>query len=126
MDTIYVAQYKANTGFSVLQARDTFVFNLANQNRVTLKNDSIYLTSTPARQPRITDTADYQIFLPATNTEYSLTRIGYLPFTDSYYSTTPCKGGIRQPHSPDSASIDGQITYATLSYPVKAFFLRKK
>ena len=130
LDTIYSAKYSRNSGFSVLQRSDTFVFNQVLQNMLSARGDTIYLSSTPARQPYLTDSFDYRISVPATGTEYSISDVRYVLYVE-WHSPAPCHAGspyhVPSAKTPDSAWVDGQLTYGyPLDFPIKTIFLRKK
>src|SRR6478736_1786472 len=48
IDTIYTARYKPNSGLTELLGRDTFIFNSEIRNTVTIRHDTINLSSTVA------------------------------------------------------------------------------
>jgi hypothetical protein len=129
LDTICAAWYTRRSGFSKLQGRDTFVFNQLPQNTLAVKGDTVYLSGTSARQPQLTDTFDYRIFVPATGTEYSISGVGYVLY-EEWHTPTPCWSlglSVMSAKIPDSAWVDGQLTYGCpKDLQVKTIFLRKK
>ena len=127
LDLIYVARYKANTGLMEGEVLDTFVFNTGNYNTLVMKNDSIDLRSTPARQPELLEGYDYDIFVPKAKARYAVTRIGYTPKPESYHSETPCLTGRASYIAPDSCWINSMMVYTMDRTPIpwRSVVLRK-
>ena len=119
LDIIYVGRYKANTALLELEDLDTFVFNTVHYNTLSLKNDSIDLRSTSARQPELMEGSDYDIFIPRARTRYAITRIGYTPKPASGPSETPCNSGSRTSIAPDSCWINSTMVYTQDRTPTR-------
>jgi hypothetical protein len=112
LDTIVVYNYAPNTGFSRILRHDSIIRSNLTQN-VMLSHDTAfmsYMNHQAAFCAHLRTDSDYIISIPATGSNCSVSKGGFLPLPEYYTSATGCTGGIFNVF-PDTAYINGQVHY---------------